>query len=131
MDRFRQELANVLLDELGDLVRILVGNETRRELSKGLRRNDRFGAFALITAPEAVQFERRAYPQTFDGGEAGLAEVAGRADGLFEILFLPGERAEGFALSIRNLGNLVIKPRHRDAGILVVKLREQLRQDGE
>src|SRR5260370_18888483 len=110
---------------------MLVGNETRRELSKGLRWNDGLGAFAVITAPEAVQFERRAGPKPFDGGEIFLADIARSADSFFEILFLPRERVEGFALGIRNFCNLVIKPRPGDAEILVVNLRAQLRPDGE
>src|SRR6267154_3126350 len=82
MDGLWQKLSNVLFDEFGNLVRILIGHQAGGEFGESLCGNDGLGAFALVAAPEAVQFERRAGPKTFDGRETGFAEIAGRTDGL-------------------------------------------------
>ena len=54
VNRFRQQLSNVLFNELRDFFGILIGDQPRRELRKRLRGNDRLGAFSLIAAPDAV-----------------------------------------------------------------------------
>src|SRR6266567_4034659 len=123
--------SNVLLDKFGDLVRILVRYEARREFSKGLGRNDGLGAFALIAAPYAVQFECRARPKPLDGGKALFAEIARCADSLLKIFFLPGKGIESFPFGLRNLRDRIVETWHGDTEIPVVKFREQLRQDRE
>src|SRR5229473_2125360 len=100
-------------------------------LGEGFRWNDGLGAFALIAAPDAVQFERGADPKAFDSGEACLAEITGRADSFFEIFFLPGQRVQRLALGFGSLGDLIVEARYGDAIALVVKLGKKLGQNGE
>src|SRR5208282_3490770 len=126
-----QELANVGLDKLGDLLGILVGNEPSGKLGVGFRGDDGLGAFALIAAPDAVQFKRWANPQALDGGEALLADVCGRAHSALKILHLPRQFGQGFTLSGRNLGDVVVKAGHGDAEILVVEFGEEFRKNGQ
>ena len=126
-----QELANVGLDELGDLLGILVGNEPRGKLGVGFGGDDGLGAFALVATPHAVQFERWANPQALDGGEALFADVGGRSHGALEVLRLPRQFVQGFALGGGNLGDVVVEAGNGGAEIVVVELGEEFRKNGQ
>ena len=83
--RFRQQLANLFFNELGNLVWILVRDQASGKFCERFRRNDGLGTFALIAAPDAIEFQSWANPQVLDGCESFFTDVAGGADGFFEI----------------------------------------------
>src|SRR3989449_8489101 len=130
-DRFREQLANVLLDLLGDLVRVLARHQARGEFGVGLCGNDGFRTVSRVSAPDSVELARRARPQPLDNGGAFFPAITGRADGLAKLLLLPGKRIERLALGPGELGDVVVKTGNRDAEILVVQPGKQLTEDGE
>jgi len=131
MDGFGKELANVLFDEVGDFLRILVGDEASGEFGVGLGGDDGLGAFALVAAPEAVEFESGANPELLDGGETFFAGIAGSANGLLESFLFPRQSVERFAFGFGGGGNVVVETGNGDAEIFVVQLGEQFSENGE
>ena len=87
----------MLFDELGDALRVLPRHQASGKFRVGFGRDDGLCAFALITAPDPVEFERRASPQLFDGGESFFAAVARSADGFFKMFAVPGQTVKSFA----------------------------------
>src|SRR3984893_2393153 len=124
MHAFRQKFAYVFFNKLGDFLRILMGNEARRKLRINFGSDHRLRAFALIAAPNAVEFERRTRPQTLHDGEAFFAIIGGSADGAFEIFLFPRQGIESFAFRGSEFAHAVIKTGNGDAKILVVQLGE-------
>lgn len=88
-DGFGQELANVFFHQLGYFLGLLIRNQAGGEFCISFRRNDSFGAFALVTAPDSVELEGRPDPQAFDSGESFFTGISRGADGALEIFFLP------------------------------------------
>src|SRR5580704_1894155 len=126
-----QKFANVFLYEFCDNVRILVGNEPRGEFCIGFRGNDRFGAFALIAAPNAVQFESGPRPKLLDNCKTFFAEIARRANGFLECFFFPGQRVQRFAFDCGNFCDFVVEAGDGDSKFLVVELGEQLSKNSK
>src|SRR5260370_1129040 len=90
-DRLGQQLADVLLDKLGDFLRILVGHQPGGKFGVGLGGNHGLGAFAGVAAPNAVELERGARPKLLHDGESSFAHVSGSTDRFLKIFFLPGQ----------------------------------------
>src|SRR5207302_2545879 len=131
MNGFWKELSNVFLDEFSNFLRLLVGNQTRGEFCESLGRNYRLGAFPLVAAPDAVQFECWTRPKALDGGKTLFAEIAGSANGSLKILFLPRQSIQRLALGFRDVRDGIVEARDVDTEILVVKSCEKLCQDCE
>ena len=64
----RAQLFEVLVEALDDLCRFLIGNEARGDLGARPCGNDRFAAFALVAAGEAVDFQSRSRGAALRGG---------------------------------------------------------------
>src|ERR1035437_4094164 len=79
LDRISHRLwrhpSNVVGNDLEGLLRVLVGHQTAADLGMGVSRDDCLWPFALETAPDAVNVQRRASAAALQRGEAGLAEV--------------------------------------------------------
>jgi len=131
MDGLRQEFANVFFDEFGDALGVLSGNQAGREFCVSLGRDDSLGAFALIAAPDTVEFKSGANPELFDGGKPFFPAVAWRADGVLEGLAVPGQAVKRFAFGFGNFFHVVVEARNGDPKLLVVQLGEKFGEDSE
>src|SRR5438876_4186909 len=103
VNAFRKKLSNVLLHEFGNLLWFLIRNQTGGEFCESLGRNYRLGAFPLVAAPDAVQFECWTRPKALDGGKTLFAEIAGSPNGSLKILFLPRQSIQRLALDFRDI----------------------------
>ena len=119
----------MFFNELGDFVWILVRDQASGKLCEGFGRNYGLRAFALVAAPDAIEFQSWANPQPLHGRKSGFADVRRGADGLFEISFLPRQGVEGFAFGGRDLGDVIVKAGDHSLEILVVQFGEQLGQN--
>src|SRR5438045_7865486 len=131
MHGFRQELANMFFDELGDAVGILAGNKARGKFGVSLGRNNRLGAFALIAAPNTIQLERGTDPELLDDSEALFAAVTGSANGLLKSFAAPGQCVQSFAFGLGKLLDVIVEARNGDTKIFVMQICEQLRKNRE
>src|SRR5713101_8881161 len=118
MHRFRQQLANVPLDQLGNFRRVLVGDQARRKFYAGCRGDYSFCALAGVSAPYAVQLERWTHPELLDDRKSFFTAESGSAYRLAEFPFFPGQRVQRLALLFRKDGDVIVKIRDRDAKIL-------------
>src|SRR5712692_5871962 len=130
-DRFGQQFADVLFHELGDFLRILVGDQARGKFCVGLRRNHGLGAFAGVAAPNAVELECGARPKLFDDGKTFLAHVTRSSNRSLKIFSLPRQVILCFASATADLGDIVVKAGDGDAKIFVVQLGKKLGQNRE
>src|SRR6266403_586465 len=92
--------------------------------TSNLQWNDSLCAFALISAPDAVEFESWTDPELFDGGETFFPAIGGSADGFLKCFAAPRQRVKGFAFGLRELSYAVVESWNGDAEIFVVKFGE-------
>ena len=102
LDRHAQALwaqaVNMRSQQRINLVRRLVGNQAAGDLGAGLAGQHGFNAPALIAAPNAVQFQRRARPQVFAHAVALFAKNIGHPQ-LGDIgLLVKGHARDGLAV---------------------------------
>ena len=83
-------LLDVADEEFGDFLVILVGNQPAGDLGKGLRREDRFGPFADVSAPDAANVESGA-----DGGPFERVVSAFSLQGVYSYGFPVGRLVVG------------------------------------
>src|SRR5258708_2212931 len=94
----------------------------------GIGGDNRFGAFALITAGESVDFEGGPSRALFGRSEAPLAKEFWHAEKLLIGAVAAGKPRELFSLKRRKRDHVVIKSRHGDAAVFIAQFREQLAQ---
>src|SRR5262249_6287827 len=93
-DAGRGVLGELALGELRDCLGVLVGDEAASDFEVGLTGGDGFGAFALETAPDAVEVEGGPRPAALEGGVAGFAPEGFDA-GFFAVFgFVEGDGGE-------------------------------------
>src|SRR6266849_744703 len=126
-----QQLADVFFHELGDFLRLLVGDQARGKFRVSPRGDHGLGAFAGVAAPNAVELECGARPKLFDDGKTFLAHVARSSNRCLKIFSLPRQGIERFAFSAADLGDIVVKAGDGDAKIFVVQLGKKLGQNRE
>src|SRR3990167_8679592 len=123
------DLLDVLLDELGDLGRNLVGHQAGGELGGGFRADDGLGAFAGVAAVDAVDLERGPRPDALDRGEAFFADELRCPGGLLEALVAEGQLLQLLALRLGEGPHVPVEAGDGDAAVLVVELRHHLVED--
>src|SRR5277367_3567929 len=129
--RLWQQLTDLLFNEFGNLVWILIGDQASGKLCEGFGGNHGLGTFALVAAPDAIEFQSWANPQALHGCESGFTDVGGGADGFFEISFFPGQRVQRLTFGGRDFGDVIVKARDKSMEVLVVELGEELGQNRE
>ena len=114
------------VDGRGDLTmdvgRILARNETAGDLREDLRRNDRLGALALVTATDAVELEGRREAHGFEAVEArGRDASSSTPKARRYAVFAERQLAELFALPAGRLFDAFVEAFDRDGVIGVVE----------
>src|ERR1700722_16754203 len=122
--RLRQQLPDLFFNEPGNLVRILIRDQASGKFREGFGGNYGLGTFALVAAPDAIEFQSWANPQALHGCESGFTDVGRSADGFLEISLFPGQRVQRLAFGGRDFGHVIVKAGDESMEILVVQLGE-------
>ena len=85
---------NVFGQQVGNLFRLLVGDQTAGDLGVGLAGQHRFGANTLEAAPDAVDFQRRPRPDAFQGAIAWFAIGIIHGDPRLKRLIIMGDSGD-------------------------------------
>src|SRR6266446_5829624 len=119
----------MFFDKLGNALRVLCGDQARRKFGVSFGWNDRLGTFALVAAPEAIEFKGWSDPELLDRGEPFFTAVAGCADRFLKSFAAPGQRIECLAFGFGKLLDVVVEAGNGHPKIFVVKLCKQLSQN--
>ena len=124
----RAETFQVFRDQFVDALRRLVRHETEREFRARPGGDDRLAAFALITAGQAVDLERRSRGALFLRGVAALAEHLRDTEEFPISRFVKRNPGQLFSLVSGERNNVGVKTRNGDTAIFVAQAGQQLAQ---
>ena len=118
----------MLGEQAADLAVVLIGYQTHRDFRVSFRRNDRLGAFAGISAPNAVYVERRPHADALHGRVPLLARRFPHADALAKSGLAERSPAEIRPLRRRELPHPVVEPGDGHAAVGIGQRRDHLRE---
>lgn len=125
-DALRGDCLEVLCEELGDLLAVLIGDEAHRNLGVGLRSDDGLRALGIMSAPDAVDIEAGTDRGALQSGVTLLSADSVDADSGLELLLAEGNLAEHLAVLAAELLDIVVETLDSDVAVLVDERRNHI-----
>ena len=111
-----------------DFFRVLVRNQSHRELGHGPGGYHGFGSFPGKPGKQAVHIQRRARPGPLVGGKPGFAIQAGNTCLFNVITFIGRQAGKFFVLFLTQRAHFVVETRQGNATVFIVHTGNQFGQ---